>query len=107
MSVDLPDPFGPSKPMQCPESAPFSRLRMVRCPSFTSRLSSSITAGILPLSCCIDPYCCYMSAAITFCDLHQRRKSQGIQIHPKEAAVARDLYGTVVAVSADHAWLGF
>src|SRR5258708_9323251 len=93
--------------MQCPESASFSRLRMVRCPSLTSRLSSSITAGILS-SIYWYLFVWYLFVpSTTLRDLHERRKSQGVQIHAKEAAVAGDLYGVVVAVSANHARLGF
>src|SRR5271157_5777121 len=46
MRVDLPAPFGPSRPMERPVSAAFSRSRMTRSPKRTSSPSSSITGSM-------------------------------------------------------------
>ena len=46
-SVDLPAPFGPSRPMERPVSEAFNFLRMVRLPKRTSRPSNSITGSII------------------------------------------------------------
>src|ERR1035441_6890565 len=46
MRVDLPAPFGPSRPIERPVSAAFSRLRMTRWPKRTSRPSSSMTGSM-------------------------------------------------------------
>src|ERR1035437_1780804 len=46
MRVDLPAPFGPSRPMERPVSAAFSRFRMIRSPKRTSRPSSSMTGSM-------------------------------------------------------------
>src|SRR4249919_2708852 len=48
MSVLLPAPFGPSRPMERPVRVAFSFFRMVRLPKRTSRPSSSMT-GSIPL----------------------------------------------------------
>src|SRR5271157_3983655 len=46
MRVDLPAPFGPSRPMERPVSAAFRRFRMTRWPKRTSRPSSSMTGSM-------------------------------------------------------------
>src|SRR3954462_14641524 len=48
ISVLLPAPFGPSRPMERPVNVALSFLRMVRLPKRTSRPSSSMT-GSIPL----------------------------------------------------------
>src|SRR5262245_10450066 len=95
MSVDLPAPFGPSRPMGRAWSEPCRESRMVRPPSRTTRFSSSMTGGNCLTNLRVPPARGSRNSAF-----QQHRQRQVGRVEVEEAADARDLDAVALAVHA-------
>src|ERR1700747_2015104 len=92
MSVDLPAPFGPRRPMALPRNWPVRPSRTVRPPSRTSSPSSSIM---------------HMSVGYVLRPRLVPRiqdGSEGKKIKPKKTAVGGCLDAIVLSPCTDHSW---
>src|ERR1039457_4836678 len=100
ISVLLPAPLGPSRPMDRPVSWAFRFLRMVRSPKRTSSPSSSMT-GSIPL----------FKRRRAFPCSHELRERDGVlqiarnqvaQTHPHQVAAGGDADAVGLSISGDH-----
>src|ERR1035437_685373 len=100
MSVLLPAPFGPKRPIERPVSLVFNFFRMVRLPKRTSKPSSSMT-GLIPL---------FKRRGAALCS-HELRKrdrvlqitrDQVIQAHPHQVAAGRNADAVRFAISRNY-----
>src|SRR5262249_7594412 len=98
MSVDLPEPFGPSSPIQRPDSTPFNRSRMIRLPRRTVRFCISMTGAIVSAVSTAQ-----FARSGRLRHVHQCGKSQCVQVKAEKPAAGRDANGVVLTISANYA----
>src|SRR3974390_1918157 len=89
MSVDLPAPLGPSRPIALPRSPPVSESRTTRPPSRTSNRSRSMTPMLLLYVLAVE-----LVPRIEQC-------TEGEEIKPEEAAVAGQFDAVLLPEGAD------